>query len=81
MKQRYVPLEKQSKRKQKEYHAKQRGDWGNINPITRKVENAKLYNRKKSKRERYDSGLDFFVYIRKNIDDVTPLSYNEVQRK
>ena len=61
MKQRYVPLEKQSKRKQKEYHAKQRGDWGNVNPITRKVESAKLYNRKKSKRERYDSGLDFFV--------------------
>ncbi|MCL2364355.1 MAG: hypothetical protein FWC71_06815 [Defluviitaleaceae bacterium] len=61
MKQKYVPLEKQSKRKQREYHAKQRGDWGNINPITRKVESAKIYNRKKSKRERYNSGLDFFV--------------------
>jgi len=61
MKQRYVPLDKQSKRKQKEHHAKQRGDWGSINPITRKIENGKAYNRKKSKHERFDAGLDFFV--------------------
>jgi len=61
MKQKFIPLEKQSKRKQKEWHAAQRKDWGNFSPVTRKVENGKGYNRKKSKlglRE-YEPGLDF----------------------
>jgi hypothetical protein len=61
MKQKYIPLEKQSKRKQKERHATQRRDWGNISPITKKVESGKLYNRKKSKQRwhDYDRSLDF----------------------
>ena len=49
MKQKLVPLSKQSKRKRKEHYAAQRKDWGNINPVTRKAPNHKLYNRKKSK--------------------------------
>jgi len=63
MKQRYVPLEKQSKGKQKEYHAKQRRDWGNLNPVTKKLENGKAYNRKKSKHWccEHEPGLDFLV--------------------
>ena len=55
-----VPISKQSKRKQKEYHQKQRRDWGEVNPVTKRLENKKVYNRKKSKHIRY--GLDFFVY-------------------
>lgn len=47
MKHKYVPLEKRSKKQQKEFHSKQRKTWGSINPITRKVPNAKVYNRKK----------------------------------
>jgi hypothetical protein len=60
MKQAYVPIEKQSKRKQREYHSLQRRDWGNLNPVTRKVPNLKAYNRKKSKhRYEYEPCLDF----------------------
>ena len=44
----YVPLDKQSKRKQREFHAAHRGNWGSINPVTRKPANPKAYNRKKS---------------------------------
>ena len=64
MKQQYTPLNKQSKRKQKEYNAKQRRDWGSLNPATRKVENGKAYNRKKSKQRwcEYVPGLDFLVF-------------------
>jgi len=64
MRQTYVPLEKLSKRKQKEYHAKQRRDWGNTNPITKKSPNLKAYNRKKSKlwHER-EPGLDFLYFL------------------
>ena len=61
MKQKFIPLEKQSKRKQKEWHAAQRKDWGMINPITKKVESGKVYNRQKSKlgRNEYEPGLGF----------------------
>ncbi|MCL2372889.1 MAG: hypothetical protein FWC78_05760 [Defluviitaleaceae bacterium] len=63
MKQHYIPLKKQSKRKQKEFHQTQRRDWGGFNPITRKTENGKAYNRKKSKRwdVEHDPRLDFFM--------------------
>ena len=63
MKQKYIPIEKQSKRKQKEYHAMQRRDWGCVNPVTKKAENGKVYNRKKSKQRwcEYEPCLDFLV--------------------
>ena len=60
MKQKYVPIEKQSKRKQKEFNSSQRRDWGSINPVTRKVPNLKAYDRKKSKRRyQHEPRLDF----------------------
>jgi hypothetical protein len=64
MKHKYVPLEKRSKREQKEYHAIQRRDWGIINPSTQKAENAKAYNRKKSKQRwcEYEPSLDFLLF-------------------
>ena len=48
MKEKFIPLAKQSKRKQREYHAARRGDWGGLNPVTRKPPDPKVYNRKKS---------------------------------
>ena len=48
MKKPFIPLEKQTKRKQREFFAARRGDWGGINPVTRKPPNPKAYNRKKS---------------------------------
>ncbi|MCL1989251.1 MAG: hypothetical protein FWG64_14950 [Firmicutes bacterium] len=44
----FVPIEKQSKKCQKEHYKAARNSW-DINPITRKKPNSKLYNRKKSK--------------------------------
>ncbi|MCL2545809.1 MAG: hypothetical protein FWE06_01260 [Oscillospiraceae bacterium] len=49
MKQRkYVPLEKRSKREQKEHFSALRGNWGGINPVTKKPPNPQAYKRKKS---------------------------------
>ena len=45
----YVSLDKRSKKAQKEYHAKQRRTWGELNPVTRSVPSGKVYNRKKEK--------------------------------
>ncbi len=62
MKQRFIPLEKSSKRKQKEYHAAQRRTWGDINPVTRKPKNPKAYDRKKNRqRSEFDPLPVFWV--------------------
>ena len=45
-----VPLNKRSKKAQKEYHAKQRGSWYGINPITRTMPSGKVYDRNRVKR-------------------------------
>ena len=41
-----IPLKKQSKKAQKEQHAKQRGSWHGISPVTRTVPNGKAYDRR-----------------------------------
>ncbi len=44
-----IPLEKMSKKKQKEYHAKQRGSWYGLSPVTRIVPSGKAYDRNRMK--------------------------------
>lgn len=44
-----VPLNKRSKKAQKEYHTKQRGSWYGVNPITRTVPSGKVYDRNRVK--------------------------------
>jgi len=52
-----TPLAKQSKRKQKEYFASKRGDWGLVNPVTKVIPSKKRYDRKKTRRELCKSEL------------------------
>ena len=47
LKHKFIPLEKQSKRKQREYHEARRKDWGELSPVTRQSPNPKAYQRKK----------------------------------
>ena len=47
---RMIPIDKQSKRAQKEYYAAKRGSWNGVSPITRVVESKKVYNRKRVRR-------------------------------
>ena len=44
----FIPLNKQSKRNKKKFHATRRRTWGEINPVTKKPPNPKAYNRRKS---------------------------------
>ena len=44
-----IPLAKQSKKKQKQYHAQQRGSWGELSPVTRVEKNKKKYDRNREK--------------------------------
>lgn len=46
----FIPYEKLSKKKQRETDSRKRCDWGALNPVTRRPENPKAYNRKKTRR-------------------------------
>ncbi len=50
----WIPREKLSKRARRELDKQQRQSW-DFKPITRKVESAKRYDRKKTPRNRYDA--------------------------
>lgn len=43
----FIPRAKMSKKARHEQDTLQRGTWGDLCPVTRKIENKKVYNRKK----------------------------------
>ena len=44
----YIPYEKLSKKEKRKIDQARRQTWGELNPVTRKPETSKAYNRKKS---------------------------------
>ena len=54
-----MPLNKRSKKAQKEYHAKQRSSWYGLNPITRTVPSGKVYDRNRVKRAARGASKEF----------------------
>ena len=46
----FVSLDKRSKKAQKEYYSRHRYTWGELNPVTKSVPSGKNYNRKKDKK-------------------------------
>ncbi len=44
----FIPYEKLSKKEQQKINTAKRGTWGELNPITRKPQNSKAYNRKRA---------------------------------
>lgn len=57
----FVPFEKLSKKKQRELNAIRRKDWNGVNPITRKSENPKAYNRKRHRNDFDFDSVPFFI--------------------
>ena len=55
----FVSLDKRSKKAQKTYYAERRITWGELNPITRSVPSGKSYNRKKDKQAMRRTGNEF----------------------
>lgn len=45
----YIPYEKLSKKEKRRLDSQRRGSWGPINPVTRKPESSKAYNRSKAR--------------------------------
>ena len=48
MMEKYIPYEKLSKKEKRKLDICRRKTWGNLNPVTRKPANSKVYNRKKN---------------------------------
>ena len=44
-----ISLAKQSKKKQKQYHAQQRGSWNGVSPVSRTEPDRKKYDRNREK--------------------------------
>ena len=60
---RYVEYRKLSKKQKRLIDGKRRGGWGELNPVTRKVESKKLYNRKRTgRRFDIDTAGSFYIY-------------------
>ena len=57
----YIPYEKLSKRKRRELDASRRIGWGAVNPVTRRSENPKAYNRKKAQQWKDDPSAVLFI--------------------
>lgn len=51
-----IPLNKQSKKEQKKYHARSRRDWNGLKPTTRVVKNKKIRQKENAETE-YRTGL------------------------
>ncbi len=47
----FVPLEKMSKKNRREFYSKQRRDWNGLNPVTRTAVKPKKYSRARQKAE------------------------------
>ncbi len=62
----FIPYEKLSKKKRRELDAARRGSWGGVNPITKKPQNSKAYNRRKTqdwKRELPPKPVSFVICV------------------
>ena len=60
----FVPFEKLSKKEQKRLSALKRRDWNGLNPVTKKSENPKAYNRKRHRTDFDFDSVPFFFFIR-----------------
>ena len=45
----FIPYEKLSKKEKRKIDAAKRGTWGDLNPVTRKPQNSKAYNRRRTR--------------------------------
>ena len=73
----FIPYEKLSKKEKRKMDLAKRQTWGELNPVTRKPENSKAYNRKKSqawKRELPPTACDFSCPVLKPYDIMVEIS-------
>lgn len=58
----FIPYEKLSKKEQRRRNAQKRGTWYGLNPVTRKPQNSKAYNRQRARKWSDESITSPFEY-------------------
>ena len=75
----FIPYEKLSKKEKRKIDQARRQTWGELNPVTRKPENSKAYNRKKSqawKRELPPTACVFsYPTWKRTVSALLPMGY------
>ena len=66
----FIPFEKLSKKEQQKRNAARRGSWYGLNPVTRKPENSKAYNRRKAQKWSDGSGSVPFVIFEDGLIEI-----------
>ena len=64
----FIPYEKLSKKEKRKLNQAKRQTWGELNPVTRKPQNSKAYNRNKSRNWQRDyhktsSGIVIYSFV------------------
>ena len=61
----YIPHEKLSKKEKRKLDAAKRSTWGELNPVTRKPENSRAYNRKKMQnwKKELSNSASFYIVM------------------
>ena len=62
----FIPYEKLSKKEKRKMDLAKRQTWGELNPVTRKPENSKAYNRNKArnwKRDYHETSSGFSIML------------------
>ena len=63
----FIPYEKLSKKKKRELDKVRRGTWGELSPVTRKAQSAKVYDRNKARKKIFDDSSFVLCFICNNI--------------
>jgi len=58
----FIPREKMSKKSKRKLDLSRRRGWEETNPVTKTIENKKIYNRKKPSNRCEDDGTRVFSY-------------------
>ena len=63
MMKKFVEYGKLSKKQKREIDKARRATWGGVVPVTKRIESAKIYNRKKHQRRDWESGAGVIVLM------------------
>lgn len=63
----FIPYEKLSKKKKRELDKARRSTWGELSPVTRKAQSAKVYDRNKARKKIFDDSSFVLCFICNNI--------------
>jgi len=78
---RFTPYEKLPKKKQHELDQQKRGSWNGVNPVTRKPEDSKVYNRNKAQSWKKDNSDALLFFSLGAVSKMRVMHFRHLQRR